>query len=133
MVQVSKSYTNVKSDLGLPISESSDDEEGLGEDTSKQGRKIDAIDADKDITLVRVQDDAEMFDVNDDLGGEEDKGKGIMVEEHVKSKKKDQVRLDKEAAKRLQVEFDKEERLARDGAQKEQGANIALIETWDDI
>nr|GEX46938.1 hypothetical protein [Tanacetum cinerariifolium] len=29
-------------------------------------------------------------------------GKGIMIEEHVKPKKKDQIRLDEEAAKRLQ-------------------------------
>nr|GEU93236.1 hypothetical protein [Tanacetum cinerariifolium] len=49
-------------------SESSGDEESLGEDASKQGR----IDAYEDITLVNVQDDAdkEMFDV-DVLGGEE--------------------------------------------------------------
>ncbi|GKB95842.1 putative ribonuclease H-like domain-containing protein [Tanacetum coccineum] len=46
--------------------ESSRDEEDLGEDASKQGRRINAIDADEDITLVNVQDDAdnEMFDVN---------------------------------------------------------------------
>nr|GEW26386.1 hypothetical protein [Tanacetum cinerariifolium] len=50
--------------------ESSDNEESLSEDASKQGRRIDVINADKDITLVNVQDDAEMFDV-DDLGGEE--------------------------------------------------------------
>ncbi|GJZ58186.1 hypothetical protein Tco_0613680, partial [Tanacetum coccineum] len=45
--------------------ESSRDEESLGEDASKQGM-INAIDADEDITLVNVQDDAdnEMFDVN---------------------------------------------------------------------
>ncbi|GJW18923.1 hypothetical protein Tco_0026359 [Tanacetum coccineum] len=51
--------------------ESSGDEESLGEDASKQGR-INAIDADDDITLVSVQDDAnkEMFDV-DALNGEE--------------------------------------------------------------
>ncbi|GKE52690.1 hypothetical protein Tco_1487846, partial [Tanacetum coccineum] len=51
--------------------ESSRDEESLGEDASKQGR-INAIDADDDITLVSVQDDAdkEMFDV-DALDGEE--------------------------------------------------------------
>ncbi|GJZ73884.1 gag-pol polyprotein [Tanacetum coccineum] len=51
--------------------ESSGDEESLGEDASKQGR-INAIDADEDITLVNVQDDAdnEMFDV-DALNGEE--------------------------------------------------------------
>ncbi|GKC28780.1 hypothetical protein Tco_1036074, partial [Tanacetum coccineum] len=146
----------------------------LGEDASKQGRRIDAIDADKDITLVNVQDDAEMFDVND-LGvtteeitlaqalveiktskpkvkgivlqepGEstttttisskqsQDKGKGIMVEEPVKPKKKDLIRLDEEAAKRLQAEFDEEERLAREKAKKEQEANISLIKEWDDI
>ncbi|GJX36317.1 uncharacterized mitochondrial protein-like protein [Tanacetum coccineum] len=46
--------------------ESSGDEEDLGEDASKQGRRINAIDADEGITLVNVQDDAdnEMFDVN---------------------------------------------------------------------
>ncbi|GKF72415.1 hypothetical protein Tco_0208529 [Tanacetum coccineum] len=49
--------------------ESSGDEESLGEDASKPER-ISAIDADKDITLVNVQDDAEMFDA-DDLDGEE--------------------------------------------------------------
>nr|GEZ38933.1 hypothetical protein [Tanacetum cinerariifolium] len=124
----------------------------FGEDASKQGR-IKAIDMDEDITLVNDQDDAEMFVVND-LGGEEeqeepskstkttatipkqqlqDKGKGIMIEEPVKPKKKDQIRLDEEAAKRLKAEFDEEERLAREKSQKEQEANIALIETWDDI
>nr|GEX12147.1 hypothetical protein [Tanacetum cinerariifolium] len=56
--------------------ESSCHEESLGEDASKQGR-IDAIDADEEITLVSVQDedvsndtDKEMFDV-DVLDGEE--------------------------------------------------------------
>nr|GEY37082.1 hypothetical protein [Tanacetum cinerariifolium] len=64
----------------------------------------------------------------------QDKGIGIMVEEPVKLKKKDQIRLDEEAALKLQAEFDKEEqRLAREKAQKEQEANIALIETWDDV
>ncbi|GKD77114.1 hypothetical protein Tco_1339735 [Tanacetum coccineum] len=51
--------------------ESSGDEESLGEDASKQGR-INAIDADEEITLVSVQDDAdkEMFDM-DALNGKE--------------------------------------------------------------
>nr|GEX78000.1 hypothetical protein [Tanacetum cinerariifolium] len=57
------------------------------------------------------------------------KGKRIMIEEPVKPKKKDQIMLDEEATKRLQAKFDKEERLARERAQKEQEANIALIET----
>nr|GEX37237.1 hypothetical protein [Tanacetum cinerariifolium] len=46
-----------------------------------------------------------------------------------KPKKKDQIRLDEEAAIKLQVVFDEEERTARDKAKKEQEANIALIET----
>ncbi|GJZ71946.1 hypothetical protein Tco_0635797, partial [Tanacetum coccineum] len=163
--------------------ESSGDEEDLGEDASKQGRRINAIDADEDITLVNVQDDAdkEMFDV-DALNGEvfvagqnenvveevvdaaqvsiaattitiitkeitlaqalkalktskpKDKGKGIMIEEPMKPiKKKDLIRLDEEVALKLQAEFDEEETLAREKAEKEKEANIALIEEWDDI
>nr|GEV21864.1 hypothetical protein [Tanacetum cinerariifolium] len=113
---------------------SSGDEESLGENASKLGRRIDVIGADEDITLVNDADN-KMFDV-DDLGGEEvfvseqdenttqvkgivfhepgksttttiifsqqsqDKGKGIMIEEPVKPKKKDQIWLDEEAAKR---------------------------------
>ncbi|GJV54259.1 hypothetical protein Tco_1450000 [Tanacetum coccineum] len=48
-------------------------------------------------------------------------------------KKKDLIRLDEEVALKLQAEFDEEERLAREKAEKEKEANIALIETWDDI
>nr|GEX21703.1 hypothetical protein [Tanacetum cinerariifolium] len=153
--------------------ESSGDKESLGDDASKQKTRIDAIDADNEITLVNDADN-EMFDV-DDLGGEEvlvarqndnvaeevvnaaqvstaatttpmtteeitlaqalnalrtskpkvkgivfqepcksttttiissqqshDKGKGIMIEEPVKPKKKDQTRFDEEAALKLQ-------------------------------
>nr|GEU89615.1 uncharacterized mitochondrial protein AtMg00810-like [Tanacetum cinerariifolium] len=133
--------------------ESSDDEESLGEDASKQGR-IEVIDKDEDITLVNDQDDPDkdMFDVNV-LGGEEvfaaagqnknvvsittkeltlaqalealktskPKVKGHVIqdpEEHVKLKKKDQIRLDEEAAKRLQSEFDEEARLNIVGERK---------------
>ncbi|GJU16806.1 hypothetical protein Tco_1144772 [Tanacetum coccineum] len=132
--------------------ESFGDEEYLGEDASKQGRRINAIDANEDITLVNVQDDAdnEMFNVNA-LNGEEvfvagqnenvveevvdvDKGKGIIIEEPMKPiKKKVQIMLDEESALKLQAEFDEEERLAREKAKKEKEANIALIEEWDDI
>nr|GEX85613.1 hypothetical protein [Tanacetum cinerariifolium] len=48
----------------------------------------------------------------------QDKGKAIMIEEPVKPKKKDQIRLDEEAALKLQVElqteFDEEQRIARE-------------------
>ncbi|GJY13958.1 putative ribonuclease H-like domain-containing protein [Tanacetum coccineum] len=184
----------------------SSNEASLGdqEDISKQGRKIDDIDADINITLVNdVVNDQDMFDVND-LAGEEvfvaeqgvpdskkdddaqvnttativstastipvsaatitedeitlaqalaelksvkpkvttattatnkrillqepsesittttttiplkDKGKGIMVEEPAKMKKKDQIIFDEQEAIRLQAEFDEEERLARE-------------------
>ncbi|GJY05723.1 hypothetical protein Tco_0371663 [Tanacetum coccineum] len=169
--------------------ESSSDEDSLGKDASKQGRRINAIDVDEDITMVNVQDDAEIFDVNTLTGDEvfaeqedaakvvnltvdevtlpqvltalksvkpmvkgvviqepsttttttissqlpsQDKGKGIMVEEPVKTmKKKDLTRLDEEIISKLQDEFDEEERLAREKAKKE--ANVVLTEEWDDI
>ncbi|GJZ64538.1 hypothetical protein Tco_0620959 [Tanacetum coccineum] len=63
-----------------------------------------------------------------------DKGKGIMIEEHVKPmKKKVQIMLDEEATLKFQAEFDEEERLAREKAEKEKEAIIDLIKEWDDI
>nr|GEU30291.1 hypothetical protein [Tanacetum cinerariifolium] len=79
-------------------------EKNLGEDASKQGRKINDIDVDKDITLVNDQDDAEMFNVND-LHGER-----CLLK------------------KKLLIK-----RLAREKAKKELEANISLIKEWDDI
>ncbi|GJS07973.1 hypothetical protein Tco_0364769, partial [Tanacetum coccineum] len=64
------------------------------------------------------------------------KEKGVVIQEldTVKPvKKKDLIRLDEEAALKLQAKFNEEERLAREKAEKEKEANIALIETWDDI
>nr|GEZ88356.1 hypothetical protein [Tanacetum cinerariifolium] len=55
----SKATPNEASSLGTNL-----DEQNLSEDASKQGR-IEAIDANEDITLVNDQDDAEMFDVTD--------------------------------------------------------------------
>ncbi|GKF76795.1 hypothetical protein Tco_0229265, partial [Tanacetum coccineum] len=49
----------------------------------------------------------------------QDKGKGILIEPVKPIKKKDLIRLDEETAKKLQAEFDKEERLAREKAEKE--------------
>ncbi|GJS30780.1 hypothetical protein Tco_0491400 [Tanacetum coccineum] len=117
---------------------------GDQEDASKQGRKIHDIDKDAEITLVDETQgrygDEDMFGVNDldgdevvvesevtDKAGEkrniveeavavkvQDKGKGILVEEPVKSiKKKDQLRLDEELAFKLQAEKRDEERLAK--------------------
>ncbi|GKG52722.1 hypothetical protein Tco_0549834 [Tanacetum coccineum] len=58
-----------------------------------------------------------------------DKRKGIMVEEHLKMKKKDQVLFDEQEAIRLQTQFEEEERIARE---KEED-NAVLIAQWNDI
>ncbi|GJX04418.1 hypothetical protein Tco_0190334 [Tanacetum coccineum] len=117
--------------------ESSRDEEDLGKDASKQGKRIHDIDVDEDITL--VNDDNEIFDV-DTLAvsaatiidveitlaqalaelksvkpkADKDKVKGIMIEEpmveQVKPMKRlEQIRLDEELAFKLQAEEEKEE------------------------
>ncbi|GJU80390.1 hypothetical protein Tco_1282755 [Tanacetum coccineum] len=61
-----------------------------------------------------------------------DKGKAIMIEPEVPLKRKDQVALDKDLARNLQAQLEaeliEEEKLAR---KKEEEANIALIESWD--
>ncbi|GKB61084.1 putative ribonuclease H-like domain-containing protein [Tanacetum coccineum] len=59
----------------------------------------------------------------------QEKGKGILIETVKPMNKKNQIRLDEETALNLQAEFDEEERLAREKAEKEEEANIALIET----
>ncbi|GKB88074.1 uncharacterized mitochondrial protein-like protein [Tanacetum coccineum] len=58
-----------------------------------------------------------------------DKGKGIMVEEPSKMKKKDQISFDEQEAIRLHAEFDEDARLAREKDE----ANVALIKEWNDI
>ncbi|GJT23700.1 hypothetical protein Tco_0893637 [Tanacetum coccineum] len=58
-----------------------------------------------------------------------DKGKGIMVEEPLNIKKKDQISFDEQEAIRLQAKFDEEVRLAR----KKDEANVVLIKEWNDI
>nr|GEX75671.1 hypothetical protein [Tanacetum cinerariifolium] len=63
----------------------------------------------------------------DDITLAQDKGKGILIESVIEPmkpmKRKDQIRLDEEAA------FDEEERLPREKAEMVKEANIALIET----
>ncbi|GJY82481.1 hypothetical protein Tco_0495857 [Tanacetum coccineum] len=149
--------------------ESSDNEESLGEDASKQ-RRIDAINADEEITLnkklllkidagnvVSIAGDATtvraatittatittvdditlaqaLMEIKSTKSKEKgNKGKGILIKPVKPIKKKDLIWLDEEAALKLQAEFDEEERLEREKAEKEKEANIAWIETWDDI
>ncbi|GJT94066.1 hypothetical protein Tco_1082911 [Tanacetum coccineum] len=65
-------------------------------------------------------------------GVAKDKGKGIIVEPEVPLKKKDQIAMDEEVARnleaQLQAELEEEERISR---LKEEKANIALLESWD--
>ncbi|GJY04580.1 hypothetical protein Tco_0370520 [Tanacetum coccineum] len=58
-----------------------------------------------------------------------DKGKAILNKELKALKRKHQLLQDEEVAARLQAEFDEEERLALERAEKEQEDNIALINT----
>nr|GEU80530.1 uncharacterized mitochondrial protein AtMg00810-like [Tanacetum cinerariifolium] len=62
-----------------------------------------------------------------------DKGKRIMVEEHLKMKKKDQILFYEEVARKLQEEIYEQERLVRERARQEEEANSALIKTCEDI
>nr|GEX34482.1 uncharacterized mitochondrial protein AtMg00810-like [Tanacetum cinerariifolium] len=59
----------------------------------------------------------------------QDKGKGIMVEEPLKMKKKDQISFDEQEARRLQAEFDEQDKLAEEKAQLIKDENLA----WDDV
>nr|GEW77927.1 hypothetical protein [Tanacetum cinerariifolium] len=70
----------------------------------------------------------------------QDKGKGkakLTEEPEMPKNRKHQISADKELAEKLQAEMQAEinehDRLARERAQKEQEANDALINTWDDI
>nr|GFA05053.1 hypothetical protein [Tanacetum cinerariifolium] len=97
---------------------------GLGEEDASKHRKIIDIDANEDIYFVNVHNEEDMFDADQDLGGEE-------------VKKKDQIQLDEEVALKLQAElqaeFKKEQRFAGERAQQEEEGNIALIKSWDDV
>nr|GEY52974.1 hypothetical protein [Tanacetum cinerariifolium] len=75
--QMSRAYKlKILYKVGLSARVESSDDEGLGEeDASKQGRIIDNLDANVDITLVN---DQEMFDVDKDLQAEE-----VIVEQEV--------------------------------------------------
>ncbi|GKA23788.1 hypothetical protein Tco_0709821 [Tanacetum coccineum] len=135
----------------------SSDEASLGnqEDASKQERKIDNIDKDEywfmklreALKSAKVQEKAnvvkepsESITTTKTLTTTasitiiavkvQDKGKGIMVEEPVKIKKKDQISLDEELAFKLQAKEEKEERLVREKAQREEEANIL---SWDNV
>ncbi|GKE04534.1 hypothetical protein Tco_1396552, partial [Tanacetum coccineum] len=131
--------------------------EYLGKDASKQGR-INAIDADDDITLVinvsevveevveaintaKLIVDASQVSAAGDIVSASSAAETVSaastttaattVEEITLAQALE--KLDEETTLRLQAEFDEEERLAKEEAENVEKANIALIETWDKI
>nr|GEU53780.1 hypothetical protein [Tanacetum cinerariifolium] len=150
--------------------ESSTVEESLGEEESSKHRRIEDIDADENITHVNDQEmfDADrdlqaLMEIKTSKpkakgivlqepsetttitiptisSKVQEKGKGIMVEEPLKIKKKDQISFDHQEAMRLQAKIYEEERLVGERArlaamkaQKALEANIVVIEQWEDI
>nr|GEW56814.1 hypothetical protein [Tanacetum cinerariifolium] len=130
---------------------------GDHEDASKQGRMVDNIDQDVEITLaittaaitvtaagprpkakgIVMQEPSERPTPTPIISSQKasqakDKGKRNMVEPERPLKRKDQIMMDVEIAKNLeaqmQAELEEEERLAR---LKEEETNIALVAEWD--
>ncbi|GJV40561.1 putative ribonuclease H-like domain-containing protein [Tanacetum coccineum] len=87
--------------------------------------------------IIKTVDDITLAQALEEMKSTKPKKKGVVIQELEPVKpmnKKDQIiRVDEETALNLQAEFDEEERLAREKAKKEEEANIALIETWDDM
>nr|GEU36818.1 putative reverse transcriptase domain-containing protein [Tanacetum cinerariifolium] len=149
--------------VGLSSRVESFEDKSFGEeDVSKHG-KIADIYANKDIYLVNVHTNEKMFDANQDLvqvataattptisineatlaqalaelkhTKPKAKAKGICLYEPEESTitTKTTIPKSKSQDKELQAEFEKEQRLANEKAQQEEEANIALIESWEDV
>ncbi|GJZ22450.1 putative ribonuclease H-like domain-containing protein [Tanacetum coccineum] len=111
--------------------ESFDNEESLGEDASKQGR-IDAIDADEEITLVSVH-DVNVFAGEEVFVAEQEVADITLAQALVKMKstklKKKGVVIQELGESTTTISS----QLSSQQSQDKEEANIALIETWDDI
>ncbi|GJZ15673.1 hypothetical protein Tco_0551350, partial [Tanacetum coccineum] len=132
--------------------ESSGDEEDLGEDASKQRRRINVIDVDEALqwqnenvveevvdaaqvstaatTVTITTEEITLAQALEALKTLKPKVKGIVFQEPGKSTTTTSISSQQSQDK---AEFDEEERLAREKAKKEKEANIALIKEWDDI
>ncbi|GJX95116.1 hypothetical protein Tco_0349702, partial [Tanacetum coccineum] len=62
-----------------------------------------------------------------------DKGKAKMVEPEIHLKKKDQVKLDEELARRLDAEEQEAARLKRENVELQEQANLAKIKEWENV
>ncbi|GKG05888.1 hypothetical protein Tco_0325974, partial [Tanacetum coccineum] len=94
---------------------------------SAAGDRVSAASATTTVSAATTVDDITLAQALEKM-----KSKGIWIEPVKPMKKKDQISFDEKTALKLQAKFDEEERLAREKSEKEQEANIALIETWDD-
>ncbi|GJX48950.1 hypothetical protein Tco_0275795 [Tanacetum coccineum] len=104
--------------------EMSEKEEDVALNAAKDGVKVNDYVTVEEITLAQAL---------QKMKSTTPKAKGVVIQEREQEpekplKKKDQIRLDEETAKRLQAEFDEEERLANEEAQNVEKANIALTE-----
>nr|GEV26983.1 hypothetical protein [Tanacetum cinerariifolium] len=114
--------------------ESYGDEESLSKDASKQGR-IDAIDADKDITLVFVaRKNGNVVEEVVDAAQVSTAATTITIttEEIILAQALEALKTSKPKVKGLFFKSQKDLQ-ERERAEKEQEVNIALIEEWDDI
>ncbi|GJU39698.1 putative ribonuclease H-like domain-containing protein [Tanacetum coccineum] len=116
----------------------------------KKKNRIDAIDVDEEITLVSAAsdkvsaasatttttattvDDITLAQALEEMKSTKPKTKGVVIQELGESKTTKSSQLSSQQSQD-KAEFDEEERLAREKAEKEQEANIVLIETWNDI
>nr|GEW45101.1 retrovirus-related Pol polyprotein from transposon TNT 1-94 [Tanacetum cinerariifolium] len=119
---------------------------GLGEeDASKKGR-IANIDANEDIYLVNVHNDEEMFDADKDLHGTTAAtNPTILIDEVTLAQALSKLKHTKPKAKAKGIVFYEPEEFtttttaaipklkSQDKALQEEDANIALIESWDDV
>ncbi|GJY87576.1 hypothetical protein Tco_0502204 [Tanacetum coccineum] len=90
----------------------------------------------KTTTRILLQDPSEIRTTTIPAIPSKDKGKGIVEEEPLKMKKKDQVLFDKQEAIRLQAQFDEEDKIVREKEEitrEKEEANAALIAQWNDI
>ncbi|GJX17867.1 hypothetical protein Tco_0218699 [Tanacetum coccineum] len=116
------------------VESSNDVSLGAQEDASKQGRKISDLDVDAEMTLTdetqERYDEEMLFDIQDDLQGEEVVEKEISAPEKP-LKKKDQIALDKELALRLHAEEQAE--LEKERVAQEEASRVANIKELDNI
>ncbi|GKE26400.1 hypothetical protein Tco_1441784 [Tanacetum coccineum] len=139
VLDLEKTKTTQANKIAIGLSarvESSGDEESLGEDASKQMR-INAIDADDDITLVRQNENVVEEVVDDAQVSTAARTVTISTKEITLAQALEALKTSKPKVKGIvfqePAKFDEEERLVREKAEKEKEANIALIKEWDDI